>query len=96
MDLEGLLPYFSPEREYNDKRPILLVDNTRKALTFFKYKAKLIDCTGDAIRVALKAMTKEEAIEQTRLGLAYGIKSGDVVVLHFGDSIEDWGEYFKG
>ena len=61
------------------------------AYNFFKYKAKLIDCTGEAIRVALKAQTKEEAIEKTKNGLAYGIKSGDVVVLHFGDSIEDWG-----
>ena len=90
--LAGLAPAFKDK----DRRCVYLIDHTGNAYTFFKYKAKLIDLPSIMLSVTMGKTTKEEAIEEIRRGLVYGIKQGECVIFHIGDVTLDVDAFLKG
>lgn len=78
--LGGLATLFSEENRKN----VLLIDETGNAFTFFKYKAKLIDVESLFTAVSISQKTKESAVEEIRKGLTYGLKSGQCTIFHIG------------
>ena len=79
-----------------DKRCILFVDESGNAYNFFKYKGKLIDIQSIILTVTLGKKSKEDAVEEIRKGLLYGIKQGECVIFHVGDKNCPVEEFFKG
>jgi hypothetical protein len=91
--LGGLGPVFDTQGE--DQRCMFLVDTTGNAYTFFKYKAKLIDLVSELMAVSIGKKEKADAMEDIRKGLTYGIKHGEVVVLHIGENAMDFEAFLK-
>lgn len=91
--LGGLGPVFDTQGE--DQRCVFLVDTTGNAYTFFKYKAKLIDLVSELMAVSIGKKEKADAMEDIRKGLTYGIKHGEVVVLHIGENAMDFEAFLK-
>ena len=55
---------------------MFLIDESGNSFTFFKYKAaRLIDLPSLLISVGIGEKTKEEAIEEIRKGLTFGLNS---------------------
>lgn len=90
--LGGLAQAFDSE----DRRCVFLVDKTGNAYTFFKYKAKLIDLSLLNIELSMGKRDRVDIMEEIRKGLTYGIKNGEVVVLHLGENKFDANEMLKG
>ena len=93
IGLQGLAPAFDGE----DKRCVYLIDHTGNAEVFFKYKAtRHIDVASLMLEVSISKKSKEEAVEEIRKGLVYGMHAGGPVIFHCGEMNLDVNEFLKG